>query len=81
MAPVVRSLNVLARTISRTRAEKLPSLAEGLVTFERWKSIPSSLRRSAALLVLGACLVAQLLLGPARDIAMTIANWADVNQR
>jgi uncharacterized membrane protein len=52
------------------------ALAEGVVTLERWKSIPLSLRRSAPLLVLGACVVAQLLLGPARDIAATTANWA-----
>jgi uncharacterized membrane protein len=52
------------------------ALAEGVLTLERWKSIPLSLRRSAPLLVLGACVVAQLLLGPARDIAATTAKWA-----
>ena len=53
------------------------ALAEGVVIVERRKSVPLSLRRSAALLVIGACLVAQLLLGPARDIAKTIANRSE----
>jgi uncharacterized membrane protein len=56
------------------------ALAEGVVAVERWKSIPPSLRRSAASLVLGACLVAQLLLGPAGNIAMTAANWSQGEQ-
>lgn len=41
--------------------------AESVVRLERWKFVP--------LLVLGACLVAQCFLGPARDIATTAANW------
>lgn len=51
------------------------ALAESAASLERWKSAPLFLRRYAALLVLGACLVAQLLLGPARDIAATTASW------
>ena len=52
------------------------ALAEGAANLEHWKSVPLFLRRSVSFLVLGACLVAQLLLGPARDIAATTANWA-----
>jgi hypothetical protein len=43
------------------------ALAESAVRLARWKFIP--------LLVVGACLVAQLFLGPAREIATTIASW------
>jgi uncharacterized membrane protein len=43
------------------------ALAESAVRLVRWKFVP--------LLVVGACLVAQFFLGPARDIATTIANW------
>ena len=52
------------------------ALAESAANLERGKSVPLLLRRSIPLLVLGACVVAQLLLGPARDIAATTANWA-----
>jgi len=52
------------------------ALAEGAADIERWKSVPVLLRRSVPLLVLCACVVAQALLGPARDIAATTANWA-----
>lgn len=43
------------------------ALAESAVRLARWKFVP--------LLVVGACLVAQFFLGPARDIAITAANW------
>lgn len=44
------------------------ALAESVVKLARWKFVP--------LLVLGACLVGQFFLGPARDIATTAANWS-----
>ncbi|HEX8491185.1 MAG TPA: DUF2079 domain-containing protein, partial [Chthoniobacterales bacterium] len=56
------------------------ALAESLVAVDRWKSVPFSLRRSLPFLVLGGCVGAQLLLGPARDIALTTANWARQDQ-
>jgi hypothetical protein len=43
------------------------ALAESTVRLVRWKFVP--------VLVLGTCLVAQFFLGPARDMAVTIANW------
>ncbi len=43
------------------------ALAESAVTLVRWKFVP--------LLVVGACLLAQFSLGPARDMAITTANW------
>ena len=43
------------------------ALAESAVRLARWTFLP--------LVVVGACLIAQLFLGPARDIASTVANW------
>jgi len=56
------------------------ALAESAVTFDGWKSVPPSLRRSAPLLVLGGCIIGQLLLGPAGTIGATTANWAGREQ-
>ena len=56
------------------------ALAESVVALDRWKSVPFSLCRAVPLFVLGGCVGAQLLLGPARDIALTTANWAGHDQ-
>ena len=50
-------------------------LAEGTATLDRWPSVPGWIRRSLPLLVIAACLVAQVFLGPASDIAATATNW------
>jgi len=52
------------------------ALAESVVALYRWRSLPFFLRGSIPFLILGTCGGAQLLLGPALDIALTTANWA-----
>ena len=56
------------------------ALAESAANLQRWKSVPLFLGRSVPLLVLGACILAQALLGPAHDIAATTTNWARKEQ-
>jgi uncharacterized membrane protein len=51
------------------------ALAEGVASINRWPPLPSPLRRSLPFLVLAGCVMAQLFLGPARDIAATTVNW------
>jgi uncharacterized membrane protein len=51
-------------------------LAEGAATIDRWPSVPGGVRRSLPLLVIAACLVAQVFLGPASGIAATVVNWS-----
>jgi uncharacterized membrane protein len=51
------------------------ALAESVANFEHGKSVPLFLRQRVAFLVLGACLVAQLFLGPAGDIVTATASW------
>jgi hypothetical protein len=56
------------------------ALAESAANLEGWKPVPLFLRRSVALLVLSACIVAQFLLGPGREIAVTTASWVGGKQ-
>lgn len=51
------------------------ALAEGATKIDRWASVPILIRRSFPFLVIVACVAAQLLLGPAREITATTANW------
>jgi uncharacterized membrane protein len=51
------------------------ALAEGLAGIERVQRIPSGICRSMPWLVLLACVVAQIILGPAGEIAGTTADW------
>jgi len=51
------------------------ALAESVVRIDRWPTVPVPLRRSLPSLVIIACLVAQILLGPAGNIATATANW------
>jgi uncharacterized membrane protein len=51
------------------------ALAEGVARIDRWTPVPVPIRRSFPFLVIAACVAAQFLLGPARDIAATTANW------
>ena len=50
-------------------------LAEGTAKIERWASLPILVRRSVPVLVIAACLAAQVFLGPARDVAATTMRW------
>jgi len=56
------------------------ALAEGTARIDRWTPVPVPVRRSLPFLVIAACVAAQLLLGPARDIAATAADWFDGDQ-
>ena len=49
------------------------ALAEGAAEIDRWTPVP--VRRSLPFLVIAACLIAQVFLGPAGGIAATTANW------
>ena len=51
------------------------ALAEGMARIERAPRIPGVLRLSIPWLVLVACLAAQVILGPADEIAGTTAGW------
>ena len=51
------------------------ALAEGAAGIDRWTPVPVPIRRSLPFLVIAACVAAQILLGPASDIATTTANW------
>jgi len=51
------------------------ALAESAGRIDRWTPVPALIRRSFPFLVIAACLAGQFLLGPARDIAVTAANW------
>jgi uncharacterized membrane protein len=51
------------------------ALAEGAAGIDRWRPVPVPIRRSLPFLVIAACVAAQILLGPAGDIAATTANW------
>ncbi len=51
------------------------ALAEGTAAVNRWPSVPVPIRRSVPYLVIGACITAQILLGPAGDIRDTTAEW------
>jgi uncharacterized membrane protein len=52
------------------------ALAESVAGLERWKAVSLSFRRSIPLLVLSACGVAQLVLGPAPEIVSAVVNWS-----
>jgi hypothetical protein len=56
------------------------ALAEGVAGIDRWTLVPVSIRRSLPFLVIAACVAAQILLGPAGDIAATTANWSGEEQ-
>lgn len=56
------------------------ALAEGGAKIDRWTPVPLPVRRSLPFLVIAACVAAQLLLGPARDIATTTASWSSGEQ-
>jgi hypothetical protein len=49
------------------------ALAEGVARIDRWMAVP--IRRSLPVLVVAACLGAQILLGPAGGVVVTAANW------
>jgi hypothetical protein len=51
------------------------ALAEGTARIDRWTPVPVPIRRSLPLLVIAACLAAQVFLGPASSIAATTTNW------
>jgi Predicted membrane protein (DUF2079) len=51
------------------------ALAEGAAGMNRWTLVPLAIRRSFPLLVIAACVAAQIFLGPAGDIVATTANW------
>jgi len=51
------------------------ALAEGAAGIDRWTPVPVPIRRSLPFLIIAACVAAQILLGPAGDIAATTANW------
>jgi uncharacterized membrane protein len=51
------------------------ALAEGTAAVNRWQPVPARIRRSVPYLVIGACITAQILLGPAGDIRDTTAEW------
>lgn len=51
------------------------ALAEGATTIHRWASVPVLVRSTLPVLVIAACVAAQLLLGPAREIGAATANW------
>ena len=51
------------------------ALAETIAGMDGWTLVPVPIRRLLPSLVIIACLVAQILLGPAGDIAATAANW------
>lgn len=56
------------------------ALAEGIAAINRWPTVPVLIRRSVPYLVIGACLTAQILLGPAGDIRDTTAKWFNGKQ-
>jgi uncharacterized membrane protein len=56
------------------------ALAESAARIDRRPTVPLFLRRSLPFLVIVACLTAQFLLGPARDIAATVASWSGSEQ-
>jgi uncharacterized membrane protein len=51
------------------------ALAESVAALSGRASVPIAVRRAAPFLVLGACLTAQIILGPARGIILTAENW------
>ena len=51
------------------------ALAQGTAAISRWPRVPVPIRQSVPYLVIGACITAQILLGPAGDIRDTTANW------
>jgi uncharacterized membrane protein len=51
------------------------ALAEGAAGIDRRQSVPLPIRASLPILVVVACAVAQIVLGPAGDIAVTTENW------
>jgi uncharacterized membrane protein len=51
------------------------ALAEGTAGIDRWMPVPVPIQRSLPFLIIAACVVAQIFLGPARDIAATTTNW------
>ena len=51
------------------------ALAEGAAGIDRWTAVPFRFRRSLPVLVVAACVVAQILLGPAPGIVATTATW------
>jgi len=53
------------------------ALAEGIGKIDRWPSIPVTIRSSLPFLVILACVLAQIMLGPAGAIAKTTVNWFD----
>lgn len=56
------------------------ALAEGTAAVNRWPPVPVTIRRSVPYLVIGACITAQILLGPAGDIRDTTTNWFNGKQ-
>jgi hypothetical protein len=56
------------------------ALAESAARIDRRPTVPLFLRRSLPFLVVVACITAQFLLGPARDIAATVASWSGGKQ-
>lgn len=51
------------------------ALAESTAAVSRWPQVSVPIRRSVPYLVIGACIGAQVLLGPAGEIRDTTANW------
>jgi uncharacterized membrane protein len=51
------------------------ALAESVAALLHRASVPLPVRRAVPFLVLGACLGAQIILGPARGIVLTAGNW------
>jgi uncharacterized membrane protein len=56
------------------------ALAEGAAEINRWTAVPFSFRRSLPVLVVAACVAAQILLGPAGGVVATTANWFNGEQ-
>lgn len=51
------------------------ALAEAVASLNLWKPVPVLVRRSLPFLLVGACIGAQVVLGPAARIAATTADW------
>jgi uncharacterized membrane protein len=56
------------------------ALAEAAAQIDRWTLVPLPIRRSLPFLVIAACVAAQFLLGPVRDIVLTATNWTGGEQ-
>jgi uncharacterized membrane protein len=56
------------------------ALAEAAARVDRWTPVPLPIRRSLPFLVIAACVAAQFLLGPVRDIFLAATSWTSGEQ-